>query len=87
MKKRRTMENDHSDIPKRKPFHVVCFLFGHDFDPINACSNEDEHCQRCGKKCEEHDRWFDWNSYIRWRLLPVRRVVQKVKGKKDIYSF
>ena len=81
------MKNNISKIPPKKRFHIICFLFGHNFDPINACSSEDEYCERCGKKCHEHDRWFDWHWYLRWRLLPVKKVVQQVKGKKDIYSF
>lgn len=81
---KRTSLQSHSP---RKRFRVVCLLFGHDFDPIDACSDTDEYCHRCGKKCNEYDRWFQWQWWLRWRLLPVKNMVRRMKGDKDTYSF
>jgi hypothetical protein len=67
--------------------HWICLLLGHDFDPIRAYSGEDEYCQRCGKKCHEHDRWFEWHWWLKWKLLPLRRWIWILNGKKDNYTF
>lgn len=72
---------------RKRGSHWVCLLFGHDFDPLKACSTEDEYCHRCGKKCHENDRWFEWRWWLKWKLLPMKRWIWKMKGTRDNYNF
>ena len=81
------MREAKQDFRPKKINHLVCMLFGHDFDPIRACSNEDEYCHRCGKKCDEHDRWFEWRWWLKWKVLPLKRWMLHIHGTRDNYTF
>ncbi|PSK82771.1 hypothetical protein CLV93_105163 [Prolixibacter denitrificans] len=81
------MRDAKQNSSSKKGNHLVCTLFGHDFDPIRACSNEDEYCHRCGKTCDEHDRWFEWRWWLKWKLLLLRRWVWKMNSPRDKYTF
>jgi hypothetical protein len=81
------MEEVKTKSGKKRGYHLVCVLFGHDFDPIKACSDEDEYCHRCGKKCDEHDRWFEWRWWLKWKILPLKRWILRINGSGDSFTF